>query len=180
MQARRRLLVGLAVTAGTAMLGGCGGWRLRGTRKNVLGDVRTVMVTPPGSGYLYSYFITELGYINVSVVTDRSRAQIVVDVAPERYEKRVLSVDPDTGKVREVDVKLTTRITVRAADGSLIAAPETFVWTDDFVFDEASLLGTVEVEQNLRLEMAKVAARALVLKLETIDFSKYRTRAGKT
>jgi len=180
MATRRRWLRTLTLVAGGVLLGGCGGWRLRGTRKNVLGDVRTVMVTPLNSGFLYSYFITELGYINVSVVVERSSAQILIELSPERYEKRVLSVDPDTGKVREVEVKLTTQITVRAADGSLIAAPEGFSWVEDFVFDEASLLGTVEVEQNLRLEMAKAAARALVLKLETIDFSKYRTRAGKT
>ena len=87
----------------------------------------------------------------------------------------MLSVDPDTGKVREVEVTLSTQIAVRAKDGSLISAPETFRWTEDFVFDEGSLLGTVEVEQNLRVEMAKAAGRALVLKLETVDF----TRQGK-
>ncbi len=175
---RRQLLGALLAVTGVSSLAGCGGWYLRGTRKNVLGDVKRIFVSTPTRNLLYSYFITELSYINVSIVSDRSQADVIVELAEERYERRVLSVDPDTGKVREVEVTLGTQIAVRAKDGSLISAPETFRWTEDFVFDEGSLLGTVEVEQNLRVEMAKAAGRALVLKLETIDFSRQGRNAG--
>ncbi|MGE3773969.1 MAG: LPS assembly lipoprotein LptE [Gammaproteobacteria bacterium] len=184
MRSRRRLLVGLAVTAGTVVLGGCGGWRLRGTRKNVLGDVTRVMVKAPTYGQLYAYFVAELSYINVGISQNPAQAHAIVEWSNELFERRVLSVDPDTGKVREIEVTLTLTMTVRAADGTLISAPQAYRWTEDFVFDEGSLLGTVENEQVLRLEMAKVAARALVLKLETIDFDKYRASvkpsAGQT
>lgn len=176
MITRRRLLAGFASLAGTLALGGCGGWALRGTRRNVLGDVTRLMVKIPSYGPLYSYFVTEISYINVALVTEQAAAQVIVELTDERYERRVLSVDPDTGKVREIEVTLTLAMTVRGADGTLISAPETFRWTEDFVFDEVSLLGTVENETVLRQEMSKVAARALVLKLETIDF----TRQGKS
>lgn len=175
---RRQLLGALLAVTGTSSLAGCGGWYLRGTRKNVLGDVKRVFVSSPTRNLLYSYFITEMSYINVSVVADRAQADVVIELAEERYERRVLSVDPDTGKVREVEVTLSTQLAVRGKDGSLISAPERFRWTEDFVFDEGSLLGTVEVEQNLRVEMAKAAGRALVLKLETIDFTRQGKRAG--
>ena len=175
---RRQLLGALLAIAGTSSLAGCSGWYLRGTRKNVLGDVKRIFVSTPTRNLLYSYFITEMSYINVSIVSDRSQADVIVELAEERYERRVLSVDPDTGKVREVEVTLSTRIAVRGKDGSLVSAPETFRWTEDFVFDEGSLLGTVEVEQNLRVEMAKTAGRALVLKLETIDFTRQGKNAG--
>lgn len=180
MRARRRFLAGCAVAAGSAILGGCGGWRLRGTRKNVLGDVTRVKVKAPSYGQLYSYFVAELSYINVGITQDSAQAQAVIEWSDESFERRVLSVDPDTGKVREIEVTLTLSMTVRGADGTLISAPQAYRWTEDFVFDEGSLLGTVENEQVLRLEMAKVAARALVLKLETIDFDKYRTSAKST
>lgn len=175
---RRQLLGALLAVTGVSSLAGCGGWYLRGTRKNVLGEVKRIFVSTPTRNLLYSYFITELSYINVSVVADRSQADVIVELAEERYERRVLSVDPDTGKVREVEVTLSTQIAVRSKDGSLISAPERFRWTEDFVFDEGSLLGTVEVEQNLRVEMSKAAGRALVLKLETIDFSRQGKNAG--
>jgi len=167
---RRRFLARLAAFAAAAPLAGCGGWRLRGTRKNVLGDVTRIFVQAATYGPLYAYFANELSYINVGITPDRSVADIVVELTNERYERRVLSVDPDTGKVREIEVTLTMGMTVRGADGSTISAPATLRWTEDFVFDEASLLGTVETEAVLRQEMAKVAARALVLKLETLKF----------
>jgi len=175
---RRQLLGTLLAAVGATSLAGCSGWYLRGTRKNVLGDVKRIFVSTPTRNLLYSYFVTELAYINVANVARRSQADVIVELAEERYERRVLSVDPDTGKVREVEVTLSTQIAVRAKDGSLISAPETFRWTEDFVFDEGSLLGTVEVEQNLRVEMAKAAGRALVLKLETVDFSRQGKNAG--
>lgn len=177
---RRQFLRGLSVVGGSAVLGGCGGWYLRGTRENVLGSVRTVFVATASRGLLYNYLAAELSYIKVAIVTDRARAHAIIELTPERYERRVLSVDPNTGKVREVEITLSTKVAVRARDGSLLAAPEDFRWTQDFVFDEASLLGTVEVEQNLRYEMAKVAARVLVLKLETVDFGRAGADAGKT
>lgn len=180
MRTRRHLLEMLALAGGSLLLGGCGGWRLRGTRKNVLGDVKLVKITAPTYGQLYAYFVAELSYINVGVTQDPAKAQAIIEWSNESFERRVLSVDPDTGKVREIEVTLTMTMTVRGADGSLISAPQAYRWTEDFVFDEGSLLGTVENEQVLRLEMAKVAARALVLKLETIDFGKYGTRAGQT
>ena len=172
MLTRRRLLAAATLAAGFVALGGCGGWALRGTRQNVLGDIKRLLVKTPSYGVLYAYFAAELSYSKVSIVSDLASAQAIVELTNERYERRVLSVDPDTGKVREIEVTLSIGVTVRGPDGSMIAAPETLRWTEDFVFDEGSLLGTVENETVLRQEMAKVAARALVLKLETVDFSR--------
>lgn len=167
---RRRFLARLAATAVAMPLAGCGGWRLRGTRRNVLGDVTRIYVQARTYGQLYAFFASELSYINVGITQDRATADAVLEMSEELYDRRVLSVDPDTGKVREIEVTLMMDLTVRGADGTLISAPEKFRWTEDFVFDEVSLLGTVETEAVLRQEMAKVAARALVLKLETIKF----------
>jgi outer membrane lipopolysaccharide assembly protein LptE/RlpB len=174
---RRRFLARLAAVALAMPLAGCGGWRLRGTRKDVLGDVTRIFVQAASYGPLYSYFANELSYINVGITQDRSTADAIVELTNERYERRVLSVDPDTGKVREIEVTLTMGMTVSGADGSTISGPAAFRWTEDFVFDEGSLLGTVETEAVLRQEMAKVAARALVLKLETIKFPRKANRA---
>ena len=184
MRTRRNCLVGLGGILAAGSLQGCGGWALRGTRRDVLGKVKRLHVKAPSYGTLYAYFVAELSYINVSIVQDPAKTDAIVELSGESYDRRVLSVDPDTGKVREIEVTLTIGMTVRGADGSLISAPETLRWTEDFVFDEGSLLGTVENETVLRTEMSKVAARALVLKLETVDFNRVRggasASAGKT
>jgi outer membrane lipopolysaccharide assembly protein LptE/RlpB len=161
----------------SCLLAACGGWQLRGTGPNHLGVTKVTVVGEPGS-YLYSWFITQLGYSGVTVVTDRTQAEAVIELRRERYDRRVLSVDADTGKVREMEVGLQIEMSVRGADGSLISAPQQVTWTQDFVFDEGSLLGTEEVETTIRYELAKDAARSLIFRLETIDFPPARKNAG--
>jgi outer membrane lipopolysaccharide assembly protein LptE/RlpB len=89
-----------------------------------------------------------------------------------------LSVDADTGKVREMEIGLQIEMSVRAADGSLVSAPEEVTWTQDFVFDEGSLLGTEEVETTIRYELAKDAARSLIFRLEALDLQPKPKNAG--
>ncbi len=157
------LVVGLAV-----ILSGCGGWYLRGT-ENPLSIKRVFITRPATNSYLYSWFVTQLSYNNVQVVA-RAQAEAVIELRNEQYDRRVLSVDPDTGKVREVELGLQVEMTVRGPTGNLISPPDTVSWVKDFVFDEGSLLGTEEVEITLRSKLAEDAARALMIRLETIDF----------
>jgi outer membrane lipopolysaccharide assembly protein LptE/RlpB len=159
------------------LLAGCGGWQLRGTGPSHLAFKKVVVVGQPGS-YLYSWFVTQLGYSGVAVVSDRTQADAVIELRDERYDRRVLSVDADTGKVREMEIGLQIEMSVRAADGSLLSAPEDVTWTQDFVFDEGSLLGTEEVETTIRYELAKDAARSLIFRLEALDLQPTPKNAG--
>lgn len=172
---KRRTLLGLLLGTAAAGLTGCGGWYMRGTRRTALSGRRLYLMMSNVS-YLRPYFLQQLSYNNVSTVSSREQADAVIEVSNESFDRRVLSVDPDTGKVREIELGLQVEVTVRAPDGSLIAAPDTLQWVQDFVFDEASLLGTEEVEQTVRYELAKNAAQALVFKLETVDFEQRRVR----
>jgi outer membrane lipopolysaccharide assembly protein LptE/RlpB len=99
---------------------------------------------------------------------DKSTADVVVDLQNEEFDRRVLSVDPDTGKVREVEIGLQVRFSVRTGGGELIHPSETLNWEQDFVFDENSVLGTVEQETRLRVNLAQDAARTIMVKLETL------------
>ncbi len=158
-------------------LSGCGGWYLRGTQTNNLA-VRKVFVMSDSGGYLYTWFLTQLSYSGVSVVATREQSEAVIELRHERYDRRVLSVDDETGKVREMELGLEVEVTVRSPTGELIAAPDKVSWTQDFVFDEASLLGTEEVETTIRYELAKDAARALMFRLEAIDFKRGHVNAS--
>ncbi|MSQ66779.1 MAG: hypothetical protein EXR83_01095 [Gammaproteobacteria bacterium] len=169
MPTRRQLLkLGLGASAAT-WLAGCGGWYLRGVRKTALTGKR-FFVTPLPSGYLYSYFVSELTYVGISIVGDAAQADAIVTLSHESFDRRTLSVDPSTGKVREIELGLQVQLEVRAGDGSLLLAPEKFTWYQDFVFDEFSVLGTEEVELNSRIQLEKDASRSLALRMETLKF----------
>ena len=167
----------MALVLVALLLSACSGWYLRGTQTSQLA-VKKVFVVSESSSYLYSWFITQLSYSGISVVTSREQSEAVIELRRERYDRRVLSVDDETGKVREMELGLEVEVTVRSPTGELISAPETVNWTQDFVFDEASLLGTEEVETTIRYELAKDAARALMFRLEAIDFKNRRANAS--
>lgn len=176
---RRRQLFCTFFALACGGLTGCGGWYLRGTQANRI-PLESVFLLADASSYLRSWFIQQLRYSGIKIVKRRDLADAVIELRREQYDRRVLSVDDETGKVREMELGLQVEITVRHPDGSLIAAPAVVNWEQDFVFDEASLLGTEEVDTTIRYELAKDAARALILRLETIDFSRLQKHASKT
>jgi outer membrane lipopolysaccharide assembly protein LptE/RlpB len=82
-----------------------------------------------------------------------------------------LSVDPISGKVREVEVGLEVGFSVRAKDGKLLAPFQKMRWVQDYVFDESSLLGTYEQQSTIQGELSQDAAATILLRLETIEFA---------
>lgn len=166
--ATRRRWLGFALGASAAALSGCSGWYLRGTRKTAMTG-KKVFVTPAPGGKLDEVLRPELTYAGISVTRNREQADAVVILQNEGFDRRVLSVDPRTGKVREVELGLEIRFEVRDAKGRILIAPEKFQFYQDFIFDEGSVLGTSEVEQGSRLELEKQAARSLVLRIENLE-----------
>ena len=168
MVTRRRWL-GLVLGASAAgLLPGCSGWYLRGTRKTAMTG-KKVYVTPAPGGKLDEVLRPELTYAGISVTKSRDQADAVVALQNESFDRRVLSVDPKTGKVREVELGLEDRFEARDGKGRILIAPEKFQFYQDFVYDEGSVLGTSEVEQGSRVELEKQAARSLVLRIENLQ-----------
>ncbi len=169
----------LRATLGSLLLvglGGCGGWYPRGTRRTGLTGKKCYIRPLPGS-QIENYFATEMTYVGATLTRDRAKADIVVVLSNESFDRRVLSVDPATGKVREVELGLEVQIEVRAANDRIIIAPEKFTWYQDFVFDEGSVIGTQEVESGTRLQLERDAARSLALRVESIDPERLAPRA---
>jgi outer membrane lipopolysaccharide assembly protein LptE/RlpB len=168
----------LRVMAGSLLVGSltaCGGWYPRGTRRTSLTG-RKFFIKPVGGSQIENYFATEMSYVGVTLTGDRSKADVIVELSNASFDRRVLSVDPATGKVREVELGLEVQIEVRAADGTLILAPEKFSWYQDFVFDEGSLIGTQEVESGTRMQLEREAARSLALRIESLDLQRLSPR----
>lgn len=168
MPSRRQWLQGVLGAGAALSLQACGGWYPRGTRKTALSGKR-FYVKPLDSSALESFLYIELRNAGLAVTTRRELADAVIELGQESVERRVLSVDPATGKVREVELGLEVRLQVQAADGRTVIAPERFSWYEDFVYDEGSVLGTQEVESASRTQLEREVARSLALRLETID-----------
>ena len=159
----RLIMILLTLTAFT----GCSDWHLRGTRSDLV-NVKTVAIRGTAAPVLARALATELRLSNVQVVK-RSEAEAVLELGREQFDRRVVSVDPDTGKVRELELSLEVGFAVRDNEGNLLAPYQDLNWQRDFVFDETALLGTNEQQSVIQRELAEDAAKTIVLRLETVE-----------
>ena len=146
---------------------GCGDWHLRGTRTDLI-NLKAVTINGTAAPVLRLALLRELAFSNVRVVK-RANSEAVLELGREQFDRRVVSVDPDTGKVRELELTMEVGFAVRDKEGNLLAPYQNLSWLRDFVFDETALLGTNEQETVIRRELAEDAAKTIVLRLETIE-----------
>ena len=167
MTLHKKLIAAFLGLSISCLLSACGDWHLRGTRTDLV-SIKTVAINGTSAPVLTRALTRELGLSGVSV-RKRQDAEAVLELTREEFDRRVISVDPDTGKVREIELSLEVGITVRNKDGELLTPYQNLNWVRDFIFDETALLGTNEQEQVIRRGLAEDAAKTIVLRLETIE-----------
>ena len=82
-------------------------------------------------------------------------ASFVVTLKEESFEKSVLSVSPETGKVEEYQVLLKAKMDLVKADGTFIIEDETLTVIRDFAFDETAVLGEFSEESIIQENFKK-------------------------
>ncbi len=166
MVARAALLVALLAAVATA-LAGCG-FQLRGQRNVDLGVAKALLVSQ-GGDLASQELRRQLAYAGVRVVGSAAAADIVVTVGPERFDRRVLSVDPDTGKVREFEIGYELGYSVRRPDGTVVLQEDRIELERDFTFDETAVLGAFEEQVLLERELRIDAAETMLRRLESVE-----------
>ncbi|MEM7540982.1 MAG: LPS assembly lipoprotein LptE [Pseudomonadota bacterium] len=151
------------------VLSACGGWHPRGVGGRPLA-FESAYVRGPNSEF-QNATRTALANRGIAIVPNRSKADLIVEIINTNYDRRTLSIDPDSGKVREIELGIDVTYQVLGANGKVLVPEEQRSWRRDFVFDEVSLLGTVEQEQVTQRELAREAARSLVLRLSSLELS---------
>lgn len=150
-----------------AALAGCGGWQLRGAGPNGPSVDRVALVSS-GAGIVLAAMREKLLEFGIEQVPPGDEAEAVVTVANERFDRNVLSVDPNTGRVTEVLLTLEVTTSIRDAAGELVSPEERLVFRRDYVFDEAAFLGAVEQEALQQRDLAEDAALTILLRLEAV------------
>jgi len=167
MTSRTRLALMMVLLA--VVLAGCGGWYLRGSNPGSTHNFRKVFLRGDEADHVTLAVRRELVNRGLRVVRRRALADLVIEIEDERFERRILSVDPGTGKVREIELGLLAHFTVRSGDGKLLVPREPLTFQLDYVFDEGSLLGTVEQDNTVQQDLAETAATSLIFRLESIE-----------
>ncbi|HEC19382.1 MAG TPA: hypothetical protein ENI97_08560 [Gammaproteobacteria bacterium] len=89
----------------------------------------------------------------------------VLQLAGERYAKRVLSVD-SAGRAQEYGLSYTVDFALRDESGALWLAPQSVTETRDLRFDANAVLGTAGEEAQLRAEMRRDAVLQILQRLQ--------------
>lgn len=100
-----------------------------------------------------------------TVVNDRDEADVILSAGPGRFERRVLSFDPDTGKELEIEISYALPYSAKRPDGESVQARRVLTLQRNYVFDSSALLGTTRQESTLRNEMRADAVQQILRQL---------------
>ena len=155
----RNLVLALVVMT----IGGCG-YQLRGSVSLPPG-LDAVRVAGPLE---ISNALTRLldgGGIHVR--SARGSTGALLQLGDERFNRRVLSVDPDTGKESEFELAYSVTFRVTGGDGEELMPEQMVSLLRDYVADADAVLGKGREEGVLHAEMRRDAAGQIVRRVAT-------------
>ncbi len=98
---------------------------------------------------------------HIPLAGSRDRAEVVITLSGEKFDRRVLSVDPDTGKAREFQIAYRARVRAERNGRELFPA-QTLQQLRDYLFDETAVLGKTAEESQLRKEILQASAQTVL------------------
>lgn len=163
-----RKLYALLACSAVLVISGCG-YQLRGADPGVAAQFSRIFVQPSVSAALESELKRQLHESGVTVTKSAAKADAVLILSNEQFDRRVLSVDGDTGKVLEYELGYEVKLKATRADGSVLLEPRNITVLRDITFDRNAVLGKFEEEQTVRREMTEDVAQAILFGLQTIE-----------
>ena len=147
----------------TLLIGGCG-FQLRGSQAISAGTDQLYIDGPTNLRRELEIF---LDGSDTRLLRTSKGANVILNLSNERYDRRVLTVDPDTGKEREFEIAYSIDVDARTAEGKSLVQRHTLTVLRDFVLDRDALLGTSREEAVLLDEMLQDAAQQILLQLRS-------------
>ena len=150
----RNLVLALTIVA----TGGCG-YQLRGgvSLPPALDGIH--VAGPAGIGGALTQML-ESGGADIRPGSESAKA--VLRLSRERFTRRVLSVDPDTGKEREIELAYSVAFRVAGGDGEELMPEQTVSLLRDYVIDVDAVLGKSREQGVLHAEMRRDAAAQIM------------------
>jgi len=101
------------------------------------------------------------------LVEDKTKAQVIVRVSQERYQRRILSVNAE-GKVQEYELDYAVNLQILDDQGQPLVSAQTLSLMRDLRYDSAQVLAMTSEEQSLKNEMLTDAAQQIIRRLQFI------------
>jgi LPS-assembly lipoprotein len=149
-----------------ALLCACG-FELRGSNLDSLRQ-SSVYVSASGGNTLANEVRQQLQFADIPMARTASEADYVVDISNETFERKVLSVSAQTGKVEEYEILYKAYLTVTGPDGKRLIKSEPITAQRDYAFDSGAVLGSFDNENVLQKDISKFAASTVLRRLQAV------------
>lgn len=149
-----------------ALLCACG-FELRGSNLDALKQ-SSVYVNSSGAGALAKEVKQQLEFADVPLARTAADADYIVDISNERFERKILSVSAQTGKVEEYEILYLANLTVTGPDGKKLIKSEPITAQRDYAFDSGAVLGSFDNENVLQKDITKFAASTVLRRLQAV------------
>lgn len=145
------------------LLNACG-FQLRGA--NVLpANLNHLYIQAPA--HLADEVRVYLAGSDTQLMKQRDGADVILTLSDDRYDRRVLSVDPSTGKDREFEITYSLNYHAQGAAGKTLVNSNRLTIKRDYVFDQDAIIGKSREEGVLRIEMRRDAIQQVLFRLQT-------------
>ncbi len=145
------------------------GFHLRGTQVAETGiSSSSIYIHSVNAPRLAREVATQISATGVTLANTPESASYRVTLKEENFEKSVLSVAADTGKVEEYQIVYNARIDAVDADGHNIIDNNPVSVARDFTFDENEVLGKFSEEGIVEDDLIRIAASQVLRRLQAL------------
>lgn len=141
------------------------GFHLRGSQTTNI-DFDNIYINPASAPKLAREVSSQLSAAGANVASSNQNASYIITLKEERFEKNVLSVSAETGKVEEYQIVFNAKIDAAAPDGRSIIDNDVVRASRDITFDESAVLGKFTEETVIQEDLVRSAARKVLRRLQ--------------
>ncbi len=154
----------LLLSIATSLFTACG-FQPRGKIYS-LDDLNSLYVNGGGASRLNSALSTLFTNGNVTPQSSPDTAAYILTLANEQFDRRVLSVSPNTGKVEEYELQYKANMNLTDSNGNILINNEPILADRNFVFNENAVLSSFSEEGVLQADLAKTVASQVLRRVQ--------------
>ncbi len=151
-----------------SILNACG-FHLRGHQEAAPTSSTSSIVLNSISAPAVTAELTSILALNgTKVVRKSDSAEYILTISNESFNRDVLSVSAETGKVREYQLTLRVIMAVSDTSGKSLVDNEPISVTRDYTFDDTSILGKSNEELDLRKDLVRQVSMQIVRRYNAV------------
>ena len=105
---------------------------------------------------------------NIKTTNDIEKAQYTINLDKEIFDRRRLTIDPNTGQAEEYEISYTAELYIRKRGGELLLKAKPIHEIRNYEFDESIVLNTDEEERILHEEIAQQVANNILRQIQVL------------